>query len=633
MRTISILILSLIFSNLLLAQEIVEQEAETEVKEAIVFLDGAQVFRNKKITLPKGKTIIKFTKLSPFIEANSVQVKTKGELTVLSVNHQLNHLKKSEKSTEIKQLESKIEVVQSKITLENTHLSIIKEELAFLRENRNIGGKNQQLTLNNLQQTADYYSKKLTTLKLKEIERKNTAQKLQDQLRDLQNQISTISTQKVYPTGEVWVKVDAKQAKSYPMELSYMVINAGWFPTYDIRANNINEPIQLIYKANVKQNTRVDWKNVKLTFSSADPNTSGVAPKLQTYYLDYNILPPVYKMNSGSITGIVRDIKGNPLPGVFVFVKGTSIRTATNTNGKYSITIPSNAHQLEYSFIGMKSKTIPILGSNMNITLEEESSAMNELMITDAYLDDELEIVDYDEEENYSATKGYISTGEAFIKKRESSLAIPVEQVNTKTAVNFEIKTPYSIKSGNASFAVDMAHYELPAQYQYYCIPKVDKNAFLLANILDWEKYNLLDGEANIFFEDTYIGKSLLDLRYASDTLQISLGIDKKVSVFREKVKDFSERRSFGKNKEETLTWITTVKNNKNQEINMILIDQVPVSTQEEIEVNIQNQSGGKFNSQSGEVKWEFKLQPTLKKEMELKYSVKYPKLRHLVIE
>ena len=97
-----------------------------------------------------------------------------------------------------------------------------------------------------------------------------------------------------------------------------------------------------------------------------------------------------------------------------------------------------------------------------------------------------------------------------------------------------------------------MEFYDLPAFYQYYCVPKIDKDAFLIANIVDWEKYNLLEGEANVFFEDTYVGKTLMDVRYASDTLEISLGRDKKVSVNREKIKDFTNKQFIGNNKEET---------------------------------------------------------------------------------
>ncbi|MFA7181050.1 MAG: DUF4139 domain-containing protein, partial [Bacteroidales bacterium] len=103
--------------------------------------------------------------------------------------------------------------------------------------------------------------------------------------------------------------------------------------------------------------------------------------------------------------------------------------------------------------------------------------------------------------------------------------------------------------------------------------------------------------------------------------------------VNREKEKDFETRQFIGSKKEESKSWKTTIKNNKSQEIIMVILDQAPVSKLEEIEVNIQNISGGKLNKESGEVKWEFALKPMEKKEFDLKYSVKYPKSRNLTIE
>jgi len=187
--------------------------------------------------------------------------------------------------------------------------------------------------------------------------------------------------------------------------------------------------------------------------------------------------------------------------------------------------------------------------------------------------------------------------------------------------------------SNNKNYSVDMEVYNLPANYQYYSVPKIDKDAFLIANVIEWEKYNLLEGEANIFFEDTYVGKSLLDVRYASDTLKISLGRDKNVSITREKAKEFTTKQFIGNKKEETRDWLTTVKNNKSQKINILIIDQVPVSTIEEIEVEVQKISGGIHNTHTGEIKWEFSLEPKEKKEFELKYSTKYPKNQNLIVE
>ncbi len=629
MKTIGILILGLVFSNLVFSQEIKVVEIKTDVNEVTVFIEGAQVIRKRSVDLTQGKSIVKFVNLSPFIDPKSVQVKVEGELTVLSVNHQQNYLDKMEKPKELQDLEKSLEAIESKIKQENTYLSIIKEELAFLQENRAIGGRNEQISITNLQQVSDFYSKKLTALKLQEIERNNIIEDFIKQRIDIQNQLKTLTNKKEFPTGEILVKVDAKKNGFFSFEISYVVANAGWFPSYDIRAKNIKEPVQLIYKANLKQDTKEDWNNVKLKFSSSDPNVSGVAPELKTYFLNYNTLPPTYKLEANSVSGKVTDNKGEPLPGATVVVQGTTIGTVTDMEGKYSITIPNNASQLKYSFIGYNSQTSPITGNIMNVALEESVMALDEVVA-----------VGYGNQKTQSISNllqgkvAGLSVNKSGMKIRgTSSLAIPTEQVENQTTVNFEIKTPYTIKSDNKNYTVDIEFYDLPAMYQYYCVPKIDKDAFLIAKIIDWEKYSLLEGEANVFFEETYIGKTLLDVRYASDTLEISLGRDKKVSVNREKIKDFTTKQFIGNKKEETRTWKTTVKNNKNQEINMIVLDQVPVSTAEDIEVNVLNISGAKHDLETGEIKWEFTLKPSDKKELDLKYSIKYPKIKSLIID
>lgn len=629
MKTIGIFILGLIFSNLIFSQEIKVVEIKTDVNEVTVFIEGAQVIRKKNVDLSQGKSILKFVNLSPFIDPKSVQVKVEGEMTVLSVNHQQNYLDKMEKPKELQDLVKSLETIDSKIKQENTYLSIIKEELTFLQENRAIGGRNEQISISNLQQVSDFYSTRLTALKLKEIERSNTIEDLNKQKFDIQNQLKTLSNKKEFPTGEILVKVDARKNGNFSFEISYVAGNAGWFPSYDIRAKNINEPVQLIYKANVKQDTKEDWNNVKLRFSSSDPNVSGVAPELKTYFLNYNTLPPTYKLTANSVSGKVTDNKREPLPGTTVVVHGTTIGTVTDMEGNYSITIPNNASQLNYSFIGFNPQTLSITGNIMNVVLEESVMALDEVVAVGYGTQNKTAIS--------SVLQGKVagvSVGKSEMKIRgTSSLAIPTAQVENQTTVNFEIKTPYTIKSDNKNYTVDIEFYDLPAIYQYYCVPKIDKDAFLIAKIVDWEKYSLLEGEANVFFEETYVGKTLLDVRYASDTLEVSLGRDKKVSVNREKIKDFTTKQFIGNKKEETRTWKTTVKNNKNQNINMIVLDQVPVSTAEDIEVNVLNISGAKHDLETGEIKWEFTLKPVDKKELDLKYSVKYPKFKNLIIE
>jgi len=622
MKKIATIILCLSFS-ISFSQEIKEKVLKSEINEVTVFIKGAQILRNKSVELDKGKTMLKFTNLSPFINSKSIQVKANGNVTVLSVNHQQNFIDKLEKQKGLVELESELEKIKDLLKLERTHLVILKEELAFLQENRNIGGKNQELSVTNLRDASNFYSSKLTAIKLKEIDRDKTLLDLRKKEFDLQNQIKTMTGERKYPNGEILVKVDSKDISKSHFELSYVVGNAGWFPSYDLRAKNVNEPIELVYKANVKQDTKIDWKNVKLRLSSADPNLTGVAPELKTYYLNYNTAPPRYNRSISQVKGTFSQVKGTvidqvgPLPGVSVLIEGTTSGTETDFNGNYSIDAGSG-QVLRFSFVGMETvrRTVVAQGS-INVKMVSEDNTLDEVVVTALGITREKKSLGY-------ATQD--ASGAAISN-------IPLIQVENQTSVKFEIDVPYSILSDNKNYSVDMVNYNIPADYQYYSVPKIENEAFLIASIKDWEQYNLLKGEANIFFEGTYVGKTLLDVRFAADSLQISLGRDKNVVVERKKISDYSSKKFIGSRKEENRDWRISVKNNKSETINMLVMDQTPVSTLDEIKVEILELSKGKQGLNTGEIRWEFDLEPSKSKNIELKYLVKYPKNRNLIIE
>ena len=323
MKQLSILLL--VISTLILqAQEILEKEIKTQIDEVTVFINGAQINRQKDIELNKGISLLKFEGLSPFIDDKSIQLKANGDLNVLSVSFQKNFLAQAKKSEQMESFEQKLKVLDDQIRLEKTYLEVLKEELDFLKENRDIGGKNTELMLSNLKATADYYAEKITSIKLKEIERNEKLEKLYKQRNDLQNQINTLSTLIDFPTGEIWVKVEAKTTHQAYFSLDYLVGNAGWFPSYDVRAKSIDQPLEVVYKANVHQDTKVDWTNVKMSFSSSNPKSGGTAPELLPYYLSYNSVPPVYNKKYNTVSGQVISAEDNlPLPGATIIIHGS----------------------------------------------------------------------------------------------------------------------------------------------------------------------------------------------------------------------------------------------------------------------------------------------------------------------
>jgi uncharacterized protein (TIGR02231 family) len=285
-----------------------------------------------------------------------------------------------------------------------------------------------------------------------------------------------------------------------------------------------------MYKAQVLQNTGIDWKKVKLTLSSGNPNQNNQAPLLSAWFLRYG---DIYDRNYRS-----GDFKSNTLQEVVV--------------------------------------------------------------------------------QGYSAKKDKISAA--------AYSNVGANIVENQLNVSFDIDIPYDILSNNKPHSVALKNIQLPATYKYYAVPRVEKEAFLLAEISDYSKYNLLPGEANIIFEGLYVGKTMINPNQTSDTLNLSMGRDKKISIKREKVVDKSGTRFLSSKKEQTFTYDITIRNNKKEAASMLLKDQYPLSPDKDIEIELTESSGAKVNTETGILTWDLTLQPNETKKVRISYKVKYPK-------
>jgi len=207
-----------------------------------------------------------------------------------------------------------------------------------------------------------------------------------------------------------------------------------------------------------------------------------------------------------------------------------------------------------------------------------------------------------------------------------ASVAEYVSTIQTSLNTEFDISLPYTVSSSNKPTLVDIRNYELKADYNYSAAPKLDKDAFLLAKATGWEELSLLPGEANIFFEGTFTGKSFIDPNNIKDTLSLSLGRDKRIVVKREKQKELSSRKFIGTNQKESYAWEITIRNTKAEAIKISLEDQIPVSQNSQIEVTAIDIARAKYNKDTGKLSWDMNLQPNETKKIVFKYEVKYPK-------
>ncbi len=167
------------------------------------------------------------------------------------------------------------------------------------------------------------------------------------------------------------------------------------------------------------------------------------------------------------MSGTVRGSNGNPLPGANVVVTGSTIGTIADINGYFSIAIPSKASSLNFSFIGYASQEIPIRSGIVNVILQEDLVSLNEVVVA-GYA------ADYESEPSSSVRRAPSTKSSQAKTLTGSSLAIPTIQLENQTSVEFSIDMPYSVKSDSKNHVVELTTYEVPAFYEYYCVPRTD---------------------------------------------------------------------------------------------------------------------------------------------------------------
>ena len=519
------------------AQE-TKKQVDSKIDNVTVFLNGAQVNRTATVSVAKGTTELVFHDVSTSVNPQSIQVTTDNDLTVLSVNHQINYIEEQRKREEIVKLETQLKALKEKLNYETAMLQVYQQEENMLIKNQAIGGNNVLIKAIDLKEAMDFQRLRMTEVKNKQLEINQKITSYTKDIARIQQQLNELSAQNTRASGEIVVSVSAKEAGSAKVALSYVVNNAGWFPTYDLRVTDISKPMYLKYKANVSQNSGEDWNKVSLTLSSGNPNENGTKPTLNPW----NLNPAPRSMDEVVVVGYGTQRKANLTGAVEIQIRGNKV-------APMAFSLPS------------------------------------------------------------------------------------VKQTEGQTAFQFEIQQPYTIPSDGKQHTVNVQEHTINAVYEYYSVPKLDKDAFLTARITGWEEMNLLTGEANLYYEGTYLGKALLDTHLSNDTLDISLGRDKNITVNRIKLKEFSRKQVFGSNKTDERSWEITIRNKKSVPVNIVIEDQFPTSTDKDIVVERGDYKEATLDETTNKLTWRLKIDPAKEKKIGFRYSVKYPKNSQIILE
>ena len=559
-----------------------------------VYRTGAEMMHTVRASVGKGNNELVITGLSNQMDINSILIGNDGNITLMSVEFSTDYMKTGKPSAVITQLQDSLTFISSELERIEVLLRTDYELLELLKANKEVKGVNTGLDVEELMKLVDYYRNKTLALQQEISNLQERQKKLRASATLFQQQIREEEQKNAKSAGRLELQLLSPVAGTFKFTISYITNNARWNPYYDLKAAGINHPLNVSYKAKVVQTTGIDWKQVKLSLATTVPSQQGNAPVFTTWFLTY--VEPVRRYNQSRAANTIPSMPHADLQEVAVSAMGNA-----KVRGAKSVT----------------SANAPIYIVNGTELSAEEFSAIDPNAIKAT------EVVQSDKAVSMYGARA--NNGVILVTLKDN-LGDYVTVNDNALNVTFDIDIPYDVPSNGKVQYVTLKEYEVATRYKYYAIPKLDQDAYLLGEVADWEKLNLLPGEANIIFEGTYIGKTFIDPDNTSDTLNLTLGRDKRIVVKREKMADFSSVKFFGNNKNQVFTYEITVKNNKKEKVTILLKDQYPLSTNKDIEVELLDAGGASVNAPLGVLNWTLELAPGEMKKVRLSYSVKYPK-------
>jgi len=200
------------------------------------------------------------------------------------------------------------------------------------------------------------------------------------------------------------------------------------------------------------------------------------------------------------------------------------------------------------------------------------------------------------------------------------------------TALEYLIEGKSTVKSGSESQNVTITSVTLDADFQYSAVPRLSPYAYLEASAKNTSDFSFLPGEARIFLDNSFIARGNLDRIQPGEAFATSVGIDEGIAVERKLINEYTDDKGVISSKTRiTYEYRLTVTNNRKTEEVISIRDQIPLSGNENITIDLQQPdiTGETKNptiDNQNIVKWNKSLKSGEKLELPLKFSITYPK-------
>lgn len=537
--------LFLLSANLFFAQKPIYTKAKvTAVK---VYRNSAELQNTVSFSIPSGISEIVIGNISEEINEKTIQIGVNSKnISILSSQFTSDYstdFKMDTTNPQIKKVNDSIKIVENLISKNRIELDANKKAVELLDKNQTVLVGSNSSNVAQLTQLTEFYTNKRIELENKLVSLKTKGDDLSKKLSRLKSSLKTKEQKEAeeFADGVIVLKLMSPTAGNIKLNINYLTDNVSWKPYYEIKAEKISAPLDVTFKAIVKQNTGLDWKGVKLTLINGNSSRNNYAPTVSPW---------------------------------FIYARSPKER------------------EIQREEIASKSAAIRIRGMGS------------------------VNAAEYDDQ--YKELEG-----------RAEGVAVGYAGFNVNTNelnTSYDIDIPYDILSNNEDHLISLYQQKIPADYQYFTAPNYNREAYLLAKIKDFSKYNLVSAPASIIFENMYIGETRISPDQTNNEMNITLGNDPKISIRREEVQDKSGEKFLSSYREKVITYDLVIKNNKKEQISIEVKDRFPLSNNEAVKIEVLDKSGAAKDDEKGFLTWNIKLSPSETKKLRVSYKVRYPK-------
>lgn len=500
---------------------------KSKVSGVSIYRTSAELQSSATFSIPAGTSEVVITNISDEIEERSIQINSNNpNVAILSVqftdDYKSNNLL-DKTNPKVKSISDSLTILDNLIAKANIDMESQAKTLELLDKNQTLLVGSNTSSVAQLMQLTDYYKTKRTEISLSRSELQKNISKLSLKQNRLRNSLNeNANKEENISDGVLVLKILSNSATNLKMDISYLAQNVSWQPFYEIKGNKISEPLNVLFKAKVRQDTGLDWKDVKLSLINGYATRNNNVPVLSPWFLE--------------------------------------------------------SYEKEKNYSNSKNKSYK----------------------TDTARVQEIEEV--------------VMTGYGF--------KINENQLNT----SFDVDIPYNILSNDEDHFINLKQSKIPANYKYVIVPKQSKDAYLIAKVKDFNQYNLIPGTANIIFENMYVGETNINPNQITDELDITLGNDKKISVVKQTVDDKSSSKTFSSYQEKVFTYDIIVRNNKKDAIDVEIKDQIPLSKDNDVKVELLQSDNAEFDKEKAYLTWNVKISLSETKKIRVSYKVRYLK-------